>query len=147
MLQLAIQSISKLTVSTMSSFVSTFSTMAWLLHACDLECCNWYEKTATCSFPSSHERCWVNSLLMSLLLKLGVRGSMLCCRVEWEQALDHHDITAEVRSTSSGQLLMKGLMAKVMTCSVQLQVGAMRSAALLKLQCVLLCSLLGMYDR
>ncbi|DBA84440.1 TPA: hypothetical protein ACH3X1_006072 [Trebouxia sp. C0004] len=34
-------------------------------------------------------------------------------RVDWEPGLDHHDITAEVRSTTSGQLLMKGLMAKV----------------------------------
>ena len=80
---------------------------------------------------------------MSLLLKLGVRGSMLCCRVEWEQALDQHDITAEVRSITSGQLLMKGLMAKVLTYSVQLQVGAMSRAALLELQCVLLCALLS----
>lgn len=57
---------------------------------------------------------------VSLLLKLGARGSMLCCRVEWGQALDQHDITAEVRSTSSGQLLMKGLMAKVMTYTCKL---------------------------
>ncbi len=57
-------------------------------------------------------------LRMWLLLKLGARGSMLCRRVDWEQALEHHDITAEVRSTTSGQLLKKGLMAKVTTYSV-----------------------------
>ena len=75
-------------------------------------------------------------------LRLGTTESMPCCRVDWEQALDHHDITAEVRSMTSGQLLMKGLMAKVMTYSVQLQVCATCKAALLKVHCVLLCSLL-----
>ncbi|KAA6421082.1 MAG: serine threonine kinase [Trebouxia sp. A1-2] len=43
----------------------------------------------------------------SVLLQLAL------LRVDWEQALDYHDITAEVRSTNSGQLLMKGLMAKI----------------------------------
>ncbi len=38
---------------------SHFSTITWLLQDSDIRRFNWCEKTAICSFPSSHERCWV----------------------------------------------------------------------------------------
>ena len=35
------------------------------------------------------------------------------CRVDWGSTLEQYDITAEVRSLSSGRVLMKGLAVKV----------------------------------
>ena len=36
-----------------------------------------------------------------------------CCRVDWGSTLERYDITAEVRSLTSGRVLMKGLAVKV----------------------------------
>lgn len=36
-----------------------------------------------------------------------------CCRVDWGSTLEQYDITAEVRSLTSGRVLMKGLAVKV----------------------------------